>query len=313
MIYLAPLQGFTDFVYRKAHSQIFPGIDKYFIPYIVSKNDSVPRKYVQEIWPENNPSASVIPQVLAKNGKELLFLTAYLSEYGYREINLNLGCPYPMVTKRGRGAGLLPFPEDMKRMLSEYYKKSNASLSVKIRAGLENSFEIQPVIRVLNQFPLREIIVHPRTANQLYKGKVIENAFRWTIKNATLPLVYNGDIFSVEDFNKKKKKFEPVDNWMLGRGILKNLFLPYEIKKEFVQKIQKSEKLESFHEMVFEGYTAQLDNAGNVLNKMKQFWKYFSHHFENQRKIQKRIKKLRNPKIYKAEVKRIFANTDLIE
>lgn len=313
MIYLAPLQGFTDFVYRKAHSQIFQGIDKYFIPYILSKNDSVPRKYVQEIWPENNPSANVIPQVLAKDGKELLFLSDYLSGYGYQEINLNLGCPYPMVTKRGRGAGLLPFPENIKRMLFEYYEKGNVSLSVKIRSGLEDPIEIKPVIQVLNQFPLSEIIVHPRTASQLYKGKVIENAFRWTLKNTHLPLVYNGDIFSVDDFHKKKKKFGQIETWMLGRGILKNLFLPHEIKGEFVKKTLKYEKLENFHEHVYEGYAAQLDNAGNVLNKMKQFWKYFSHHFENQRKIQKRIKKLRSLKVYTAEVQSIFAGTDLIE
>lgn len=307
MIYLAPLQGFTDFVFRKTYSEVFGAVDKYFIPYIVVKNNAVPRKHVQEIWPENNPLTATIPQVLAKNSGELIYLAEYLSTYGYREINLNLGCPYPMVTRRGRGSGLLPFPEKIEKMLASFFEKTNLSLSVKIRSGLENEHEIEKVIPVLNQFPLTEIILHARTASQLYKGKISEDIFSWALKNTNKPLVYNGDIFSISDFNKKHLKFEGVENWMLGRGILKNLFLPFEINQKFILQTEKYEMLEKMHSMVFEAYSVQSDNAGNVLNKMKQFWKYFSFHFENQRKTHKRIKKIKNPKLYQAEIKTIFS------
>ena len=90
-IYLAPLQGFTDFVYRKAYSEIFQGIDAFFIPYISVKNNQILKKYEKEIDLENNPQIRVIPQVLANSADEMLFLSEIVKEKGYNEINLNLG------------------------------------------------------------------------------------------------------------------------------------------------------------------------------------------------------------------------------
>ena len=306
MIYLAPIQGFTDYIYRKAFDAVFSGIDKYFIPYISVKNETVLRKYIQEIWPENNPQKIVIPQVLAKDSDELLFLTKVLKEYGYTEINLNLGCPYPMVTNRGKGSGLIPFPEKIDAMLSDFFEKTDIKLSVKTRAGLINKNEIEKTVPVFEKFPLTEVIFHPRIAAQLYKGKVLEDSFKIVSERVTKELVYNGDVFTIEDFNRKKQLFPSINNWMLGRGILMNPFLSAEIKGEFVLQTDRQEKLQHFHNMIFDSYSEKLDNKGNVLNKMKQFWSYFSYSFQNQAKVFKSVKKIRNPKKYLTEANRIF-------
>jgi tRNA-dihydrouridine synthase B len=306
MIYLAPIQGFTDFVYRKAYATIFTHIDAYFIPYISVKNNEILNKYKKEILPQNNLQEKVIPQVLAKDAAELLFLSSILKDLGYREINLNLGCPYPMVTNRNKGAGLLPQPEIIKSMLSAFFEKENIKLSVKLRAGLNSPTEIEELIPILNEFPLTETILHPRIAKQLYAGDIYNLAFQFAQKNIDHNLVYNGDIFTLSDFKDNQQQFPEINRWMLGRGILTNPFLPSEMNKVTFSENEKIEKLQQFHQLIFEGYTENMDNTGNVLNKMIQFWSYFSFNFPNQKKIFKAIKKSKNITTYNQAIKKAF-------
>jgi len=303
-LYLAPLHGFTDFVYRKAFLQVFQGIDAYFVPYISVKNNEVLRKYLKEILPANNQQNKVIPQVLAANSEEMLFMCKLLSDYGYSEINLNLGCPYPMVTNRGMGAGLLPFPEKIGEMLSVFFEKTNLKLSVKMRAGLVSDNEIEKVVLVLNRFPLTEVIVHPRVAKQLYAGEISDKAFAFAKTNMKHSLVYNGDINSVEIF---KTRNEGVSNFMLGRGVLMNPFLPAEIKGNNFNSLEKGEMLFEFHRLILQGYTEVMDNEGNVLNKMQQFWTYFSHNFAEPHKCFKNVKKANRIGEYQKVTNSIFS------
>ncbi|WP_346856357.1 tRNA-dihydrouridine synthase family protein [uncultured Draconibacterium sp.] len=306
MIYLAPLQGFTDFVYRKNFAQVFTGVDAYFIPYISIKNGDVPAKYNKEITPENNTQLRVVPQVLVEDGKELETLVARLTDLGYSEINLNMGCPYPMVTKRGKGSGLLPFPAKIEAILSSYFEKWNTPLSVKLRAGLQSENEIQQIIPILNKFPLKEVIFHPRIAQQLYSGSILETRFEMVQKDLQHELVFNGDIFTVSDYENRQKQFPEIKTWMLGRGILMNPFLPEEMKGIEITAETKREKLRDFHRLMFESYSEIMDNEGNALNKMQQFWSYFSFNFPNQPKAFKQIKKSKSMIKYKAEVEKLF-------
>ena len=309
MIYLAPIQGFTDFVYRKAYSEVFCGVDAYFIPYVFIKNNQVTNKYKKEILFENNPQERIIPQVLIKDENELLQLSKLLSDFGYKEINLNLGCPYPMVTNRRKGAGLLPYPENIKSILSAFFEKGCIQLSIKLRAGLESPKEIENIIPVLNEFPLTEVIFHPRIAKQLYKGEIITSAFQFVLENLNHKLIYNGDIFSLNDFESKKQLFPGIKHWMLGRGVLMNSFLPAETKGLFFSKKEKTKKLKIFHDLILEEYFKTMDNDGNTLNKMKQFWTYFSYNFTDRSKTFRAIKKTRNLNDLKIQAQIIFEFT----
>jgi len=306
MIYLAPVQGFTDFVYRKVHSMIFNEVDSFFIPYISIKNNQILKKYKREILPENNLQKRVIPQVIIKDSSELLYLSKLLYDLGYNEINLNLGCPYPMVTNRGKGAGLLPYPEKIKNIFSDFFSQQCIKLSVKLRAGMQSPKEIETIIPVLNEFPLTEVILHARIAKQLYKGKINEEAFHAASKYLKHQLVYNGDIFTLNDYKIKSRIFPEIKHWMLGRGILMNPFLPAEIQKIPITREEKIEKLHLFHHSVFEEYLRTMDNDGNALNKMKQFWIYFSYNFPNQNRIFKAITKTRNLSDYKIQTRLTF-------
>jgi tRNA-dihydrouridine synthase B len=291
MIYLAPLQGFTDYIYRKVYAGIFSGVDAFFIPYITVQHEQLSRKYGREILPSNNLYGRCIPQVLIRDEYELQFLVSVLKSHGYAEVNLNMGCPYPMVTNRGRGAALLKNPDKLRTILDTFFAAFNLKLSVKLRAGLKSPDELGAVIEVLNDFPLSEIILHPRSATQLYKGIINDEAFQQAVHESEHPVIYNGDIFSLADFEQRSAKFTTVDDWMLGRGVLMNVFLPEEVRGKFYAENEKRLLLSKFHSGIVEAYLQAADNEGNALNKLKQFWIYFSHHFRDQVRLLKKIKK----------------------
>src|SRR5665647_222981 len=201
-IYFAPLQESTDHIYRSAHAKFFGGVDKYFAPYIVRQNDgTVKTSHLRDIKPENNQEYPLVPQILAGNSADFIFLARLLQDNGYDEVNWNLGCPYPMVTNKGLGSGLLPHPEIIKSILGESLPKISSQVSVKLRTGLKSHDEVFKVIEVLNEFPLSEVILHPRYAKQLYRETPDLDIFAAVQKISAHNLVYNGDIETPEDLN----------------------------------------------------------------------------------------------------------------
>ncbi len=307
-IYQAPLQGFTDFDFRKVIAESFGGIDKYFIPYLsYGKGREIKKSQMREVLPENNESLPVVPQVLFSDQAELFDLISILIDYGYQEINLNLGCPYPMATNRGRGAAWLEKPEALNEILQQLYAKGFlAKFSVKMRAGMTNETDARAVFDVLNQFPLEELVFHPRTANQMYDGKANPQLFEEAVSLVKHPLVYNGDIFSVTDLQKIRTLFPGQNTWMIGRGMLINPALAAQLKGQVYKPKELRVKMREFHDQLLEAYSSRLEGSGHILMKMNQFWTYFSQSFENPHKAMKLVKKSSNLLKYNAAVTEIF-------
>ena len=307
-LYFAPLQESTDYAYRGAHAKFFGGVDKYFAPYIVRQNDgTVKTSHLRDIRMDNNQGYPLVPQILAGNSADFVFLARLLQDNGYNEINWNLGCPYPMVTNKGLGSGLLPFPERIKSILEESLPKISCKISVKMRTGLQSHDGIFQIIDVLNQLPLSEVILHPRFGKQLYRGEPDETIFAEVHKTLNHPLIYNGDIESVENLNRINVLFEDITTWMIGRGILKNPFFPLLIKNGFLPaKEEKAIILRNFHDEIFNKYATLLNGSSHLLMRMEKFWSYFSFAFPDQHKTFKRIKKSANLVKYEAAVNENF-------
>ena len=307
-IYQAPLQGFTDFDFRKALAESFGGIDKYFIPYLsYGKGREIKKSQLREVFPENNGSLPCVPQVLFSDQAELFDLVSVLIDHGYKEINLNLGCPYPMATNRGRGAAWLEKPEALNEILQQLYTKGfPAKFSVKMRAGMTNDRDFKSVLEVLNQFSLEEVIFHPRTASQMYDGKANQELFAEAISQVKHPLVYNGDIFSVDDLQELKKLLPEQTSWMIGRGLLTNPALAAQLKGEVFEPKALRIKMREFHDQLLDAYSARLEGDGHIVMKMSQFWTYFSESFENPHKAMKLVKKSSSLLKYNAAVTEIF-------
>jgi len=307
-IYFAPLQESTDFVYRRAHATHFGGIDKYFSPYLQVQNDGgIKKSHLRDSAPENCKGYRLVPQIMAGNTRDFLFLAKHLSELGYEEINWNLGCPYPMVTRKGMGSGLLPHPEKIREILDHSLPQLNCRISVKMRAGLVSSEEIFQVLPVLNDFPLSEVIFHPRIAKQLYTDTPDWELFEQVSGLISHPLVYNGDLSTPDDFNNAQDKFESVTTWMIGRGLLKNPFLASEIKGILLPgRNEKIAVLEQFHNEILSSYASLLSGPSHLITRMTKFWEFFCFLFPNPHKAFKRVKKAVNVSKYEIAVSENF-------
>lgn len=307
-IYQAPLQGFTDFTFRKVVAETFGGIDKYFIPYLsYGKGREIKKSQLREVFPENNAALPAVPQVLFSDRAELFDLITLLVDYGYEEINLNLGCPYPMATNRGRGAAWLEKPEALNEILQQLFAKSfPAKFSVKMRTGMTNDQDSKAIFGILNQFPLEEIIFHPRTASQMYSGNANALLFAEAVPLVKHPLVYNGDLLSEISLQEIKTIFPEQTSWMIGRGLLMDPALASRLKGEVWETKELRKKMKDFHDRLLESYSSRLEGSGHILMKMNQFWSYFCESFENPHKTMKMIKKAGNLLKYNAAVTEIF-------
>jgi len=262
---------------------------------------------MRDIRAENNQGYPFVPQILAGNSDDFIFLTRMLQDNGYNEVNWNLGCPYPMVTNKGLGSGLLPHPELIKSILGESLTKISSQVSVKLRTGLKSHDEVFKVIEVLNEFPLSEVILHPRYAKQLYRETPDLDIFAAVQKISAHNLVYNGDIETPEDLNLHNQLFGNITTWMIGRGFLKNPFLPQLLKHDFMPgKKEKAVILRNFHEEIFSKYSGLLSGQSHLLMRMEKFWSYFCFVFPDPHKTFKRIKKAANQVKYEAAVNENF-------
>ena len=170
-IYLAPLEGVTGYTYRRALQECFGGFDKYFIPFILpNQKGHLSTREKKDIAPENNQGMQAVPQILTKNAEDFIRTVETLKEYGYEEVNLNLGCPSKTVVTRGRGAGFLDRPDELDRFLDEIFRKCDVRISIKTRLGMEEEWEFEDLLKIYNKYPLEELIIHPRLQKDYYKN-----------------------------------------------------------------------------------------------------------------------------------------------
>ncbi len=304
----SPLQGFTDFRFRNAFDKYFGGIDTFYSPYIRLNGKLIVKPaYERDILPKNNTVAEVIPQVMTNDADEFLFVANYVKQFGYKELNWNLGCPYPMVTKRGMGSGLISEAEKIDAILDKVHSESDILVSMKMRMGYENSEEILDTFPILDKYPLKNIAIHARIGKQLYKGGVDLDAFQKCVENTSHKLYYNGDITSVEVFNQLKERFPTIDHWMIGRGLISDPFLPSMIKNNTIEYPgNKIEAFSKFHDTLYQAYSEQLSGPKHITMKMYHFWEYFASTFNNPRKSLKKIKKAKSIQDYDRAVREIF-------
>lgn len=305
----SPLQGFTDFRFRNAQNKIFGGIDTFYSPYIRLNGKLVIKpSYERDLLPENNLGLEVIPQIITNDADEFLFVAKYVQELGYKELNWNLGCPYPMVTKCGMGSGLISNPERINGILNKVHSESDIIVSMKMRLGYDTTEEILDVLPILDTYPIKNIAIHARIGKQLYKGGVHLDAFQQCIDNTRHKLYYNGDISSVSKFQEMQQRFPTIDHWMIGRGLISDPFLPNMIRNNSVEYPEnKMELFSEFHDTLYEIYSESLSGSTHILLKMYHLWEYFSTTFSNPHKVLKQIKKAQSIRNYESAVKEILA------
>lgn len=311
-IYMAPMEGITTWNYRKTYEKHFGKIDRYFTPFI--SNKKMGKRDLDGILPRNNPGKELIPQIMSNKAEDFLAICDELSSYGYRIVNLNLGCPSGTVVNKKRGSGFLAYPRELERFLEEIFNYSKLKISIKSRIGVEKEEEWEEILSVYERFPLEELIIHPRLRSDFYKNEIRITSFEKAYERMKFPLCYNGELNSVKDVKEIMEKFPKIERIMIGRGILRYPNLVDEIRR-WESKTEVSEddrndfkyvKFKNFHDELYQGYREIMSGDKNTLFKMKEFWFYFGESFQGIDKSLKQIRKAETLKKYEEAVDSIF-------
>lgn len=305
-IHFAPLQGYTDAVYREAHCRVFGGVENYYTPFVRLEKDGFRNKELRDVAPENNREVPVVPQLIAASPDELRRITLFLKEKGYGRVDINMGCPFPMQARLHRGAGILSYASEATALLDTIHEFPEISFSVKLRLGWEKADESLSLLTVLNDLPLTHITLHPRVGVQQYKGSVDMDAFSCFYDKCSHPLFYNGDLNTVEDIRSITERFPELKGVMLGRGLLAHPWLATEYTTgQVLTDAEKRAKLSEFHQLLYELYSLRLEGGDHqILAKLKTLWDYLLPDAE--KRLRKKVIKSSNLTAYHSAVKELL-------
>ena len=303
--YMAPLESVTTWIYRQAHAKIYGRLDKYFIPFLEphEKRDFKTRE-LQEILPEHNENIYAVPQILTNRSEGFIKLAKALKDWGYEEVNLNLGCPSKTVVTKGKGSGFLAKPKELERFLTEIFDalSGEVKISVKTRIGKEDPEEFPVLLKLFNKYPMEELIIHPRVQKDGYGNVPRLEFYELAEKQSVNPLCYNGDLYTREQIRNFAERFPGTERLMFGRGFLRDPGLLYNEGKDSKDIF---EKFWAFHDLVYEGYQERNMGDRNVLFKMKELWSYQVYQFSEPERLFKTFKKVQDCNEYEQMIRNL--------
>ena len=274
-IYSAPLQGFTEAVWRNVHAAVFGGIDGYYTPFLRFEHGEIRNKDVRDIECKNNTAPNLVPQIIAATPEEMRPLLELLAGEGYGCADINMGCSFPLQMRKKHGAGLLPHPDMVAAVMEETKRWPEFTFSVKMRLGCNSKEEWKELMPILNDAPLLHVTMHPRLGVEQYKKPVDIDAFAQFYEACKHPVIYNGDLNTLADIQRIQQQFPALKGIMLGRGLLANpaLGIEYRTSRELTNA-EQSNLVRAMHDAMMRELTPRLQGNTQFLSKMKPYWEY---------------------------------------
>lgn len=312
--YFAPMEGITTYIYRNAHHKHYGGIEKYYAPFVSPGPDQgLSMKEAKDVLPEKNQGIPMIPQIMTNRSVDFIKACQVMQNFGYTELNYNLGCPSGTVVSKRKGSGFLAYPDDLNRFLEEVFNdpmivNKEVEISIKTRAGKTSQEEWPRLMEIYNQYPMKELIIHPRVQQDFYKNTPSWEPFAHAVEISKIPLVFNGDIFRVPEFLAFTEKFPQTDAIMLGRGIIRNPELAERIfAGDTTPDVFDKKRFRAFHDELIEEYTEYMYGEKPVLYKMKELWFYMMSMFPENEKLYKKIMKTNRLDEYRSYMDELFS------
>ena len=293
--YFAPMEGITDSIYRRLHHKHFGGVDRYYMPFLSpTVHQQLTHKEERELPMADAEAFCAVPQILTKVPADFLWAARTCADRGYDEVNLNVGCPSGTVVSKGKGSGMLRYPDALDAFLETIFADAPLPISVKTRLGMEDSSEFPAILDIYNRYPIKELTIHPRVRKQFYDGEVCSEMFQYARENSRNPLCYNGDIRSRADADRVG-----VEAVMIGRALVGDPGMLLECGTDV-------KVLEVFHNELLDTYTEAFGGGRNAMFRLKENWHMLIGHFEGSEKLWKRLRKTTDLAEFKTITAEIF-------
>ena len=221
---LAPLRGVTIRCFRETFAEEIraAGFTEVVTPFISAMKGYDPlkdRELVGAAAEDRGSTVKVTPQFIGKDPLALRDCLLRVKAAGYDTADLNCGCPFPMVRNKGRGSGILRTPDVLRAMLEVGCETMGpGKFSMKTRLGVDRTDELLKLMPMINEFPLRFLTVHARTARQMYAGVVDAEGLKKVEEVSKVPVVQNGDVEFPVSLKRKGFRFSTV---MIGRSFIR--------------------------------------------------------------------------------------------
>ena len=305
----APLDGITKVVFRRVWAAHFGGADRYFIPFFSPTDQHIlTDRDRREIAPANNGGLPLVPQVMTCRAKDFLWAAEVVADMGYTEVNLNLGCPSGTVTAKGKGAGFLAKPEELDRFFDQVFSKVRMPVSVKTRLGIQEPEEFARLLEIYNRYPIACLTIHARVQKEKYRGPVHLDAFAQALAESRNPVCYNGDLRTAAEVEALSQRFPSVEAVMIGRGAVAD---PALLRKLRGGPAATKEELQAFTQDLYRAYQAFYGQVGTAAQRMREVWFYLIHLFENADRLNKKLRRFKNPGEYESVEAAIFRDLSL--
>ena len=303
--YFAPMEGLTDSIYRRIHHKHFSGVDAYYMPFISpTVHRCLTNREAREVPFADTVPFRAVPQLMTKVADDFLWAAQECKNRGYDEVNLNVGCPSGTVVAKKKGSGMLEDPENLDRFLDSIFSASPLPISVKTRLGLTDPQEFPRILQIYNQYPIKELTIHPRVRKQFYDGDVDMEMFRYALENSKNPLVFNGNLRNLSEVKAFAKEFPQIEAVMIGRGLIGN---------PAMLEPGGQKKLEAFHDDLLETYIVEFGGARNAMFRMKENWRHMICMFDGTEKLWKKLRKCTDVTEYRSIVREIFHSLPMHE
>ena len=298
--YFAPMEGLTDSIYRRTHHRYFPGVDAYYMPFFSPTiHRSLTSREARELPYGDTEGFTAVPQIMTKNTEDFLWAAQQCLDRGYREVNLNLGCPSGTVFSKGKGSGMLRDPGELERFLDWVYARSPLPISMKTRLGVDDPQEFIRLLDIYNRYPVKLLIVHPRLRKDFYEGPVQMELFQYALNRSRNPLCYNGNLTTRNQLDAFSKTFPGVSSVMVGRGLIGNPAL-------LCAQNAAPDTLEQFCDELLDQYMEAFGGSRNAMFRLKENWRYLLCLFRNTEKLGKQLRKTTDIAQYRAITHEIF-------
>ena len=282
--YFAPMEGLTDSVYRREHHRFFGGVDRYYMPFFSPTiHRALTSREIRELPKAESEAFTAVPQVLTKDPGDFLWAAEVIRHLGYGELNLNIGCPSGTVVAKGKGSGMLRDLDELARFFDSVFSDSPLPISVKTRIGLENPEEFVDILELYNQYPMQELIIHPRVRKQFYDGEVHREWFAYAMEHSRNPLCFSGDIRTLSDIDALRKEYPGLNAVMIGRGLIAD--------PGMLSGGTDIAALEAFLGALMDDYAVEFASCRNALFRMKENWAHLHDRFEGSDRLWKKMRK----------------------
>ena len=297
--YFAPMEGLTDSIYRRLHHKYFPGVDRYYMPFLSPTiHRQLTHKEDRELPLADSVPFAAVPQVLTKVPEDFLWAAEVCRDRGYDEVNLNIGCPSGTVVSKGKGSGMLRDTAALDKFLEAVFAASPLPISVKTRLGLEKREEFPAILEALNRYPIKELTIHPRVRKQFYDGTLDMEMFDYAVRNSVNPLCYNGDILSLEQAAVLQETYPQIQSVMIGRGLIAD--------PGMLSGGTDKAALEGFMNELMAVYEVEFGGSRNAIFRLKENWGFLHSRFEGCDKLWKRLRKTTDAAEFKSISAEIF-------